>query len=36
MSGISHLLETARRALLSQQYGMAVTGHNIANASTPG
>ena len=36
MSGISHLLETARRALLAQQYGMAVTGHNIANASTPG
>jgi len=36
MSGISQLLETARRALLSQQYGMAVTGHNIANASTPG
>jgi flagellar hook-associated protein 1 FlgK len=36
MSGISQLLETARRALLAQQYGMAVTGHNIANASTPG
>lgn len=36
MSGISQLLESARRALLAQQYGMSVTGHNIANASTPG
>ncbi len=36
MSGISQVLETARRALLAQQYGMSVTGHNIANASTPG
>jgi flagellar hook-associated protein 1 FlgK len=36
MSGLSQLLETARRALLAQQMGMAVTGHNIANASTPG
>lgn len=36
MGGISQLLETARRALMSQQYGISVTGHNIANASTPG
>jgi flagellar hook-associated protein 1 len=36
MGGISQLLETARRALLAQQYGVSVTGHNIANASTPG
>lgn len=36
MSGISQVLEIARRALLAQQYGMNVTGHNIANASTPG
>jgi len=36
MGGISQLLETARRALLAQQYGISVTGHNIANASTPG
>jgi flagellar hook-associated protein 1 len=36
MSGISQILEIARRALLAQQYQMNVTGHNIANASTPG
>ncbi len=36
MAGISQLLETARRALLAQQAGINVTGHNIANASTPG
>jgi flagellar hook-associated protein 1 len=36
MSGISQLLETARRALLAQQVGISVTGHNVANASTPG
>ncbi|MCC6397010.1 MAG: flagellar hook-associated protein FlgK [Bacteroidetes bacterium] len=36
MSGISQVLETARRALLAQQYGLSVTGHNIANVSTPG
>ena len=36
MSGISQVLEIARRALLAQQYQMNVTGHNIANASTPG
>jgi len=36
MGGISQILETARRAMLAQQYGLAVTAHNIANASTPG
>jgi flagellar hook-associated protein 1 FlgK len=36
MSGISQLLETARRALITQQFGIAVTGHNIANAGTAG
>jgi flagellar hook-associated protein 1 len=36
MSGISQVLEIARRALLAQQYQLNVTGHNIANASTPG
>lgn len=29
-------LETARRALSTQQKGMDVSGHNIANANTPG
>ena len=36
MSGISQVLEVARRAILAQQYQMNVVGHNIANASTPG
>ena len=36
MGGISGLLETARRALLAQQFGISVTGHNIANANTTG
>jgi flagellar hook-associated protein 1 len=36
MGGISGLLETARRALLAQQFGISVTGHNIANAGTTG
>jgi len=36
MAGISQILETARRAMLTHQYGMAVTGHNIANAGTAG
>ena len=36
MSGLSLLLETARRALMSQQVGMSVTSHNITNASTLG
>ena len=36
MSGLSLLLETARRALMTQQVGMSVTSHNISNASTIG
>ncbi len=36
MPGLSMILETARRALLSQQIGINVTSHNIANASTAG
>ncbi len=36
MAGISQILETARRAMLAHQYGLAVTGHNIANAGTAG
>jgi flagellar hook-associated protein 1 FlgK len=36
MSGLAQLLNTARSALLAQQYGMSVTSHNIANAATPG
>ncbi|MGA9121595.1 MAG: flagellar hook-associated protein FlgK [Bacteroidota bacterium] len=36
MPGLSLILETARRALMSQQVGINVTSHNIANASTPG
>jgi flagellar hook-associated protein 1 len=36
MGGISQLLETARRALVTQQFGISVTGHNIANANTAG
>ena len=36
MSGLAQLLNTARSALLAQQYGMSVTSHNIANAGTVG
>ncbi len=36
MSGIFQGLELAKRALLSQQYALSTTGHNIANANTPG
>ncbi|MEW5701243.1 MAG: flagellar hook-associated protein FlgK [Candidatus Zixiibacteriota bacterium] len=36
MSGIFQGLELAKRALLSQQYALTTTGHNIANADTPG
>jgi len=36
MSGLSLILETARRALQAQQVGLGVTSHNIANATTPG
>jgi flagellar hook-associated protein 1 FlgK len=36
MSGISMLLNIARGAMLAQQTGIDVTGHNIANVNTPG
>ncbi len=36
MSGLSQILEVARRALMAQQVGIGVAGHNIANASRPG
>jgi flagellar hook-associated protein 1 FlgK len=36
MSGLFGMLSIARRALQSQQIGMNVTSHNIANAATPG
>jgi flagellar hook-associated protein 1 FlgK len=36
MSGVSFLLNIARTALLAQQKGIDVTGHNIANVNTPG
>ncbi|WP_436756448.1 flagellar basal body protein, partial [Streptomyces sp. URMC 124] len=31
-----HGIETAKRSLFAQMAGMNTTGHNIANASTPG
>jgi flagellar hook-associated protein 1 FlgK len=36
MSGISMLMNIGRGALLAQQKGLDVTGHNIANVNTPG
>ena len=36
MSGIGLVLDIAKSALLSQQYAIDVTSHNIANASTEG
>src|SRR3989304_7140647 len=36
MSGITLLMNIARGALLAQQKGMDVTGHNIANVNSPG
>ena len=36
MTSTFHSLETARRALASQQSALMTTGHNIANANTPG
>ncbi len=36
MSGIGLVLSTAKDALLTQQYAMDVTGHNIANVNTEG
>ncbi|MBW1992474.1 MAG: flagellar hook-associated protein FlgK, partial [Deltaproteobacteria bacterium] len=36
MSGISHILDMAARALLGQQVGLEVTSHNVTNVNTPG
>jgi flagellar hook-associated protein 1 FlgK len=36
MSGITAILDTAARALLAEQLGVEVTGHNVANVNTPG
>ncbi|HUI09976.1 MAG TPA: flagellar hook-associated protein FlgK [Bacteroidota bacterium] len=36
MSGLSLILEIGKRALEAQQFGISVTSHNIANATTPG
>jgi flagellar hook-associated protein 1 len=36
MSGISSILQIATKALLAQQLGVEVTGHNIANVNTTG
>lgn len=36
MSGIHSILHIATRALLAEQVGVEVTGHNIANVNTPG
>ncbi|WP_368503260.1 flagellar hook-associated protein FlgK [Alkalihalophilus sp. As8PL] len=36
MKSTFHGLETARRAMMTQQYALSTTGHNIANANTPG
>jgi flagellar hook-associated protein 1 len=36
MSGISNVLQIASQALLAEQLGVEVTGHNIANVDTPG
>lgn len=36
MRSTFHLLETAKRSLVTQQAALNTTGHNIANANTPG
>jgi flagellar hook-associated protein 1 len=36
MNGISSILNIGKQALLTQQQAVNVTGHNIANANTPG
>ena len=36
MSGISTILHIATKALLAEQLGVEVTGHNIANVNTEG
>ena len=35
MSGLSHTLNIASSAIGAQQYGLSITGHNIANVNTP-
>ncbi len=36
MSGLSSIMDTSLSALLAAQAGLATSGHNIANANTPG
>ncbi len=36
MSGITHILDMAARALLTEQVGIEVTSHNVTNVNTPG
>lgn len=36
MSGITHILDMAVRALMSEQAGLEVTSHNVTNVNTPG
>ncbi|MDF1615413.1 flagellar hook-associated protein FlgK [Desulfurivibrio dismutans] len=36
MAGLSHVLNTAKLALLTHQRSIQVTGHNVANVDTPG
>jgi flagellar hook-associated protein 1 FlgK len=36
MSGILSILQIASRALMAEQLGVEVTGHNVANVNTPG
>lgn len=36
MAGLNSILELGKRSLSTNQYGINVTSHNIANASTPG
>lgn len=36
MSGITHVLNIAKQALLTHQMSVQVTGHNVANVDTPG
>jgi flagellar hook-associated protein 1 FlgK len=36
MSGVPSILQIATRALMAEQLGVEVTGHNIANVNTPG
>ena len=36
MRSTFHLLETSKRSLFTHQAALSTTGHNIANANTPG